>query len=223
MSLSLYPDQKRDKTHNSRPWSKKRQNAQLKTLVKRETKRTTQDPGQKRDKTHNSRPWSKKRQNAQLKTLVKRETKRTHTTHTKHKTHTQDHEVAFNTFLKYKVKVPVCGAVLLNSDLTKVLLVRGYLQSHPQSHSLPRWKKTATWGFPRGKINQDESETSCGIREVFEECGFDISPYLRANEYVGRRVLDQRIKLFIIAGIDESVQFHTRTRNEIGVSVIHAN
>lgn len=37
-----------------------------------------------------------------------------------------DHESAFNTFMEYKVKVPVCGCIILNSDMTKVLLVRGF-------------------------------------------------------------------------------------------------
>jgi hypothetical protein len=65
-----------------------------------------------------------------------------------------EHERAFTTFMEYKVKVPVCGAIILNPDMTKVLLVRG-------------WKSNATWGFPKGKINQGEKQTSCAIREVF--------------------------------------------------------
>ena len=31
-----------------------------------------------------------------------------------------DHEEAFNTFMQYKIRVPVCGAVMLNSALDKV-------------------------------------------------------------------------------------------------------
>jgi 8-oxo-dGTP pyrophosphatase MutT (NUDIX family) len=122
-----------------------------------------------------------------------------------------EHERAFTTFMEYKIKVPVCGAIILNPDLTKVLLVRG-------------WKSNATWGFPKGKINQQEKQTSCAIREVsiglmkvFEEIGFDCSPYLRENEYLERKIHDQNVRLYMISGIDESEEFITQTRKEIGV------
>jgi 8-oxo-dGTP pyrophosphatase MutT (NUDIX family) len=109
--------------------------------------------------------------------------------------------------MQYKVRVPGCGAILLNEDLTKILLVRG-------------WKSSAAWGFPKGKINQGESETSCAIREVFEETGFDVSTYIRSNEYIERVINDQRMRLYIISGINENIQFTTQTRKEIGVKHI---
>ena len=31
-----------------------------------------------------------------------------------------DHEAAFNDFMEYKTRVPVCGAIMLNESLTKV-------------------------------------------------------------------------------------------------------
>lgn len=114
-----------------------------------------------------------------------------------------DHEIAFSTFMEYKVKVPVCGAIILNTDLSKVLLVRG-------------WKSSSPWGFPKGKINQGEPETSCAIREVFEETGFDASNYFRPNEYLERCMSEQRVRLYMITGVDESVEFMTQTRKEIG-------
>lgn len=52
--------------------------------------------------------------------------------------------------------------------------------------------------------------------KVFEETGFDVSIYLRENEYIERKINDQRIRLYIISGIDEDVQFSTQTRKEIG-------
>eukprot|EP00842_Homolaphlyctis_polyrhiza_P003023 jgi/Hompol1/3721/HPOL_003336-RA len=114
-----------------------------------------------------------------------------------------DHELAFQQFLQYKTLVPVCGAIILNSSLSKVLLVRG-------------WKSTATWSFPRGKINQEESEISCALREVYEEIGFDASPNIRSNEYIERTISEQKIRLYIIAGIPETTVFTTQTRKEIG-------
>ena len=50
----------------------------------------------------------------------------------------------------------MCGAIILNPVLDKCLLVKG-------------WSKNATWGFPKGKINKNESEIACAAREVHEE------------------------------------------------------
>jgi mRNA-decapping enzyme subunit 2 len=119
-----------------------------------------------------------------------------------------DHELAYDKFIKYKTLVPVCGAIILNQNLSKILLVRG-------------WKASAGWGFPKGKINKDESLVVCAIREVHEETGFDIAPYIRHNEYIEKTFNDQRQRLFIIAGIPENISFVTQTRKEIGVFLSH--
>lgn len=60
---------------------------------------------------------------------------------------------AYDDFLRYKERVPVCGAILLSDTWDKCLLVRG-------------WKSGASWSFPRGKINQGELERDCCVREV---------------------------------------------------------
>ncbi|KAJ3153665.1 mRNA-decapping enzyme subunit 2 [Geranomyces michiganensis] len=114
-----------------------------------------------------------------------------------------DHEKAFQNFMEYKVRVPVCGAIILNENMNKVLLVKG-------------WKSSSGWGFPKGKINKDEPEAPCAIREVQEETGFDIGPYLRVNEYVERTIKGQRIRLYILTGVPEDTVFMPQTRKEIG-------
>ncbi|KAJ3173321.1 mRNA-decapping enzyme subunit 2 [Geranomyces variabilis] len=114
-----------------------------------------------------------------------------------------DHEKAFQNFMEYKVRVPVCGAIILNESMDKVLLVKG-------------WKSSSGWGFPKGKINKDEPEAPCAIREVQEETGFDIGPYLRVNEYVERTIKGQRIRLYILTGVPEDTVFSPQTRKEIG-------
>jgi mRNA-decapping enzyme subunit 2 len=55
------------------------------------------------------------------------------------------------------------------------------------------------------------------LSKVFEEIGFDCSPYLRENEYLERKIHDQNVRLYMISGIDESEEFITQTRKEIGV------
>ncbi len=49
--------------------------------------------------------------------------------------------------------IPVMGAIMLNPAMDKCLLVRG-------------WGSHASWGFPRGKVNEAEPDASCAIREV---------------------------------------------------------
>lgn len=104
-------------------------------------------------------------------------------------------------FYDYKTTVPVYGAIILNQAQDKVLLVKGWTSK--------------SWTFPRGKINQDEPELICAAREVKEEIGFDISPYLRESDYIHMNFNEQSIKLFIVSGIPETVVFTPQTRKEI--------
>ncbi|KZT44377.1 DCP2-domain-containing protein [Sistotremastrum suecicum HHB10207 ss-3] len=113
-----------------------------------------------------------------------------------------DHEEAFDRFMQYKTRVPVCGVIILNSKMDKCVLVKG-------------WKASSGWGFPKGKINQNEKESDCAIREVLEETGCDVSDYVNEDEYIHTVVREQSITLFIVHGIPEDFQFKTRTRKEI--------
>ncbi|ORX82751.1 DCP2-domain-containing protein [Basidiobolus meristosporus CBS 931.73] len=112
-----------------------------------------------------------------------------------------EHEKAYNDFLQYKFRVPVCGAIILNEKLDKCLLVKG-------------WTSRSGWGFPRGKINKDEQDSTCAIREVLEETGFDISPYIQDKQFIEVVIHEQRIKLFIAAGVPEKTVFIPLTRKE---------
>ncbi|TKY85165.1 hypothetical protein EX895_006245 [Sporisorium graminicola] len=116
----------------------------------------------------------------------------------------QDLEAAFDEFLKYKTRVPVCGAILLAEDWNKCLLVKG-------------WKSSAAWGFPKGKINQNEPERDCAIREVLEETGYDCTPLLPedSKDYLDLTMREQRLRLYIVPGVKESTKFETLTRKEI--------
>lgn len=107
-------------------------------------------------------------------------------------------------FHSYKVRVPTCGAIMMNSDLTKMVLVRG-------------WKPGSGWGFPKGKINKDEDERECAIREVIEETGFDCRPYLGSEtDFLEIRVQTQTIRLYLATNVPEDTAFATQTRKEIG-------
>jgi mRNA-decapping enzyme subunit 2 len=93
----------------------------------------------------------------------------------------------------------------MNSTNEQCLLVRGY-------------KSNAAWSFPRGKINLEESESDCAIREVFEETGYDFRSLLRPNDFIQCRVAQQVVTLYLVPGVREKTKFETQTRMEIGVS-----
>ncbi|KAG0241992.1 mRNA-decapping enzyme subunit 2 [Actinomortierella wolfii] len=113
-----------------------------------------------------------------------------------------EHETAFANFMEYKIRVPVCGAIILNEAMDKCILVKG-------------WNARSGWGFPKGKINKDEPDTACAAREVWEETGFDIMPWINEEHYVEQYMKDQRIRLYVIKGVPEDTVFVPQTRKEI--------
>eukprot|EP01135_Chromosphaera_perkinsii_P006967 Nk52_evm5s639 gene=Nk52_evmTU5s639 len=118
------------------------------------------------------------------------------------KPHVANHSQLFQDFIHYKVRVPVYGAIIINEKFDKVLMVKG-------------WGNKTTWGFPKGKINKDEPEVECGIREIMEETGFDISSRLIPDEFIQVIMNEQKMKLYLIRGVPENTQFVTQTRKEI--------
>lgn len=117
------------------------------------------------------------------------------------------HATAFEEFLAYKTRVPVRGAIMLNHDMDQVILVKG-------------WKKGANWSFPRGKINKDESDLACAVREVYEETGFDVKAAGLVGAPDGMKYIDvaiqhQHIRLYVFRGVPMDTYFEARTRKEI--------
>ena len=84
--------------------------------------------------------------------------------------------------MAYKERVPVCGAILISQYWDKVrpppppvpqLAPRTPRQSlltpctlGDQVLLVKGWQKGASWSFPRGKINKQETEGMCAVREV---------------------------------------------------------
>ncbi|KAI9017881.1 Dcp2, box A domain-containing protein [Phycomyces nitens] len=118
-----------------------------------------------------------------------------------------EHERAYADFMQYRFRIPVCGAIMINSSLDKCVLVKG-------------WSSKSGWGFPKGKINQDEEYDCCAIREVLEETGYDIEPLLKRQDYIELTMREQRIRLYLIVGVPEDTDFVPRTRKEISVSAL---
>ncbi|KIW60320.1 hypothetical protein PV05_00547 [Exophiala xenobiotica] len=119
----------------------------------------------------------------------------------------QHHTTAFAEFLAYKSRVPVRGAIMLNEAMDEVVLVKG-------------WKKGANWSFPRGKINKDENDLDCAVREVYEETGFDIrAAGLVKDEkdmkYIEVTMREQHMRLYVFRGVPRDAHFEPKTRKEI--------
>ena len=110
-------------------------------------------------------------------------------------------EELFDEFRAYKGKIPVCGCVLLDPSLTKVVLVQN-------------WAKTS-WGLPKGKLNQNERKSECAKREVGEETGYDVLMDLDENEALELVNQDQHAAMFCVPDVDPSFDFQPRVRKEI--------
>ncbi|RYH00518.1 NUDIX domain-containing protein [archaeon] len=107
----------------------------------------------------------------------------------------------FSDFTSYKSKIPVCGCILLNPDLSKVLLICNW--------------NNESWTFPRGKINENENEFDCALREVNEEIGFNATPYCNPEDYMVVFQDEKKIQLFIGTNVPEDTAFATKTRKEV--------
>jgi len=103
---------------------------------------------------------------------------------------------------EYKIKVPTYGAIILNEDLTHVLLAQSY------------WNKTS-WGFPKGKVNEEEAPHLCAVREVMEETGYSIADKIDPDQYSEVVINEQVSRLFFIPGVPMSTVFSPKTKYEI--------
>ncbi|XP_059179049.1 m7GpppN-mRNA hydrolase-like [Physella acuta] len=118
------------------------------------------------------------------------------------KQYTADFDKHFDAWKQYKRTIATCGAIILDQELKHVLLVQSYSSKN-------------SWGFPKGKINLNEAPDDCAAREVFEETGFDIKPYMDPQEYLEKCSNEQVCRLYIVSGVPLNSTFIPKTRREI--------
>ncbi|XP_061654806.1 m7GpppN-mRNA hydrolase isoform X1 [Phyllopteryx taeniolatus] len=116
--------------------------------------------------------------------------------------HGEDVQKVLEQWKEYKMGVPTYGAIILDESLESVLLVQGYLAK-------------SGWGFPKGKVNEDEAPHDCAVREVLEETGFDIKNRIGKDMYIEQKITDQLVRLYIIPGVSKDTKFNPKTRKEI--------
>ncbi|CAF2962071.1 unnamed protein product [Rotaria sp. Silwood2] len=102
----------------------------------------------------------------------------------------------------YKLSVPTYGAVLIDPTYEHILLVRGFYNRE-------------SWGFPKGKVQENESPLKCAIREVMEEVGFDMKERAFDDQYLERDLNGQLIRLYIVKQVPLDTKFAPKTKNEI--------
>lgn len=120
----------------------------------------------------------------------------------------EHHMRAYQEFIQYKTRIPVRGAIMLNHEMDSCVLVRG-------------WKSNSTWSFPRGKINKDETDLDCAVRECWEETGFDLRkaglvPADDKVKFFDITMRDQHLRMFVFRDVPMDTIFEPQTRNEIG-------
>uniref|UniRef100_A0A915ERI7 mRNA-decapping enzyme 2 n=1 Tax=Ditylenchus dipsaci TaxID=166011 RepID=A0A915ERI7_9BILA len=107
-------------------------------------------------------------------------------------------------FRFYKSNVPTYGLVLLDSTLNYVLLVQGYFSSKN------------SWGFPKGKVNEEEMPMQCAIREVLEEVNYDATDRIVSSKRPLQCFLnDTLIQLYIATDVPMDHDFQPHLRKEI--------
>lgn len=107
-------------------------------------------------------------------------------------------------YRKYTRTIPVCGCIILSPCMEYCLTVRSFAKE--------------IWNYPKGKLNKNESDIDCAIREMKEEIGFDVSELIDENLFIENIEEEgRRCKLFIIKNVDRfSTNFSTQTIKEIG-------
>lgn len=116
--------------------------------------------------------------------------------------HGEDVQKVLEQWKEYKMGVPTYGAIILDESLENALLVQGYLAK-------------SGWGFPKGKVNEEEAPHDCAVREVLEETGFDIKNRICKDMYIEQKISDQLVRLYIIPGVPKDTKFYPKTRKEI--------
>ena len=106
----------------------------------------------------------------------------------------------FKKWEEYKWQIPSHGAIILNKQCDKILLVRPHF---------------GHWGFPKGKIQEKESPEACAVREVFEETGLNIGKILRRTMFLQQKTPNYTSYLFMISGISKAEKVQPSCPEEI--------
>lgn len=107
-------------------------------------------------------------------------------------------EEGLRDFVRYRQSVNVYGAIIVDPDFAKVLVVR-------------ERKKTKNYSFPKGKKCMDEEGMECAVREVYEEIGYDVQKKV-CNLPI---TIFDKITLYFVFNVKPDYPFQAQTKKEI--------
>lgn len=59
--------------------------------------------------------------------------------------------------------------------------------------------------FPKGKADEGETDVECAVREINEEIGFNIKPFINEDHYIKIETIQGKfVKLFLVSDIEEA-------------------
>ena len=58
--------------------------------------------------------------------------------------------------------------------------------------------------FPKGKANEGEPDLECAVREIQEEIGFNIRPYINEEQFLKIETIKNKfVTLYLVKDVDE--------------------
>ncbi|KAA6310925.1 MAG: putative decapping enzyme, partial [Streblomastix strix] len=110
----------------------------------------------------------------------------------------------FSQYMANKHRIPVYGAIIVNSKLDRYLIVKAF----------DGWD---TWTFPKGKVEPGETGIQCAIREINEETGLNIENFI--TEYSPLLTVEERehqLTMYIVIGVNDKQKLQTTVREATG-------
>ena len=105
-------------------------------------------------------------------------------------------------WIEHSKTTPVYGAICLSSDLKYCLMINEI--------------KGTYWGFPKGKIEEEETFIDGACREVAEEIGLNIIPYVNSSTYIIKVNFNNiEYTYYIVHNIPWNVRLKPLKNNEI--------
>ena len=110
----------------------------------------------------------------------------------------------YKEYRAYMQQIPSNGALIFNKSMDKLLFL---------IYSNPRDRVINKLDFPKGKVDQGESQLECAVREIYEETGLMLTDKIDEQHAVQIETLRNRVvKLFIVSGMEEKAYKPIKTK-----------
>ena len=104
--------------------------------------------------------------------------------------------------------IPSFGAVIFSKGFKKILFGKFYTSYHflvvyQQERRLEDGEVNML-DFTKGKADEGETDVECAVREINEEVGFNVRPYINEDHFIKVETIQGKfVKLFLVRDIDE--------------------